>query len=426
MTVQTPSPIVQVLPETAPFSEEQRSWLNGFFAGLLSLDNAGVTALSAAENAAVMAEAEDAPWHDPSLALAERMKLADGKPLPRKLYAAMAQQDCGQCGLCLRELLRGHRLRRRRAAQSLRARRQGDVAAAQGAGRGWRRVRPARRGSQTVPRRNWDPRDAAAKILRSPPFSRAASSTARAPRRRPGMSSSTCPRAGSTISSATRSASSRRTMSASSMRVIALLGARPDQGIGRQIPARQADAGLRARSRAGRAVPADLVRHRRGRACQGQAPRRRRRPRWRSRPAGRARRPAQILAGPAFRRSLRRGARSASAAALLDLVVPCRDARPDHADGRHGALQGRLASAMGGGLDLPGRARRTRRQGAGLCPAGAWLRPAGRSGHTGDHVRAGHRHRALPRLLHRQAGDGRARPQLVVLRPPAPGLRLLL
>ena len=99
MTIQTPSPIVQVLPETAPFSEEQRSWLNGFFAGLLSLDNAGVTALSPAENAAVIAEAEDgAPWHDPSLEMAERMKLAEGKPLPRRLYAAMAQQDCGQCG----------------------------------------------------------------------------------------------------------------------------------------------------------------------------------------------------------------------------------------------------------------------------------------------------------------------------------------
>ncbi len=99
MTVQTPSPIVQVLPETAPFSEEQRSWLNGFFAGLLSLDNAGVTALSPAENAAVIAEAEDgAPWHDPSLEMAERIKLAEGKPLPRRLYAAMAQQDCGQCG----------------------------------------------------------------------------------------------------------------------------------------------------------------------------------------------------------------------------------------------------------------------------------------------------------------------------------------
>ena len=99
MTVQSPNPIVQVLPETAPFSEEQRSWLNGFFAGLLSLDNVGVTALSPAENAAVMAEAEDgAPWHDPSLEMAERMTLAEGKPLPRKLYAAMAQQDCGQCG----------------------------------------------------------------------------------------------------------------------------------------------------------------------------------------------------------------------------------------------------------------------------------------------------------------------------------------
>ncbi|MDU0343581.1 sulfite reductase subunit alpha [Bosea rubneri] len=99
MTVQTPSPLVQVLPETAPFSEEQRSWLNGFFAGLLSLDNAGVTALSPAENAAVMAEADDgAPWHDPAMAIADRMQLAEGKPLPRRLFAAMAQQDCGQCG----------------------------------------------------------------------------------------------------------------------------------------------------------------------------------------------------------------------------------------------------------------------------------------------------------------------------------------
>jgi sulfite reductase (NADPH) flavoprotein alpha-component len=99
MTAQASNPLVQVLPESAPFSEEQRSWLNGFFAGLLSLDNAGVTALSPEQNAAVMAEAEDgAPWHDPAMAITERMQLAEGKPLPRKLYAAMAQQDCGQCG----------------------------------------------------------------------------------------------------------------------------------------------------------------------------------------------------------------------------------------------------------------------------------------------------------------------------------------
>ena len=30
--------------------------------------------------------------------LADRMELADGKPLPRRMMAAMAQQDCGQCG----------------------------------------------------------------------------------------------------------------------------------------------------------------------------------------------------------------------------------------------------------------------------------------------------------------------------------------
>ena len=38
------------------------------------------------------------PWHDPAMPMADRMKLADGKPLPRRLMAAMAQQDCGQCG----------------------------------------------------------------------------------------------------------------------------------------------------------------------------------------------------------------------------------------------------------------------------------------------------------------------------------------
>ena len=30
--------------------------------------------------------------------LPERMKLADGRPLPRRMMAAMAQQDCSQCG----------------------------------------------------------------------------------------------------------------------------------------------------------------------------------------------------------------------------------------------------------------------------------------------------------------------------------------
>ena len=46
------------------------------------------------------AEPEDdgAPWHDPAMPLPDRMKLAEGRALPRRLMAAMAQQDCGQCG----------------------------------------------------------------------------------------------------------------------------------------------------------------------------------------------------------------------------------------------------------------------------------------------------------------------------------------
>lgn len=107
MTQNVPSPLPSLVPETAPFSEEQRFWLNGFFAGLIALDSSGVTALSADQAAGLLggapgANAEDddggAPWHDQTLPIAERMKLADGKPLRWKMMAAMAQQDCGQCG----------------------------------------------------------------------------------------------------------------------------------------------------------------------------------------------------------------------------------------------------------------------------------------------------------------------------------------
>ena len=100
-----------LLPESAPFTPEQRVWLNGFFAGLISVDGSAVTPLSPAESAALMpgaapgpkdpaADGDDgeAPWHDQTLPLAERMKLAEGRPLRRRMMAAMAQQDCGQCG----------------------------------------------------------------------------------------------------------------------------------------------------------------------------------------------------------------------------------------------------------------------------------------------------------------------------------------
>ena len=96
------SPIPQVIPENAPFTPEQRIWLNGLFAGLFSLD--GVSALSMEQSAALMpggpaAEIDDgAPWHDQTMPIADRMKLAEGKPLRRRMMAVMGQQDCGQCG----------------------------------------------------------------------------------------------------------------------------------------------------------------------------------------------------------------------------------------------------------------------------------------------------------------------------------------
>jgi sulfite reductase (NADPH) flavoprotein alpha-component len=115
MSHTTPPPIPSLIPESAPFSPEQRTWLNGFFAGLLSLDG-GVNPLSAAEAAALLQngsaapaargpldDAQDgddgeAPWHDPAMPLGDRMQLADSRPLRRRMMAAMGQQDCGQCG----------------------------------------------------------------------------------------------------------------------------------------------------------------------------------------------------------------------------------------------------------------------------------------------------------------------------------------
>ncbi|WP_027578581.1 sulfite reductase subunit alpha [Bradyrhizobium sp. Ai1a-2] len=98
----TPPPKLDIIPASAPFSEAQRSWLNGFFAGLLSPDVA--TPLSAEQGAAVMQGAAgdgddgEVPWHDQTMPISERMKLAEGRPLRRRMMAAMAQQDCGQCG----------------------------------------------------------------------------------------------------------------------------------------------------------------------------------------------------------------------------------------------------------------------------------------------------------------------------------------
>ena len=86
-------PGLPLIPENAPFTQAQRAWLNGFLAGLYGAPAPMVSAPAEA--------GEDFPWHDPALELEERLKLSAGRPLKRRLMAATAQLDCGQCGyLC--------------------------------------------------------------------------------------------------------------------------------------------------------------------------------------------------------------------------------------------------------------------------------------------------------------------------------------
>jgi sulfite reductase (NADPH) flavoprotein alpha-component len=95
-------PLSSIVPESAPFTTEQRLWLNGFFAGLLDSDAAALSSQQASALGVpiggVAEEDDGAPWHDQTMPLSERMKLAEGRPLNRRMMAAMGQQDCGQCG----------------------------------------------------------------------------------------------------------------------------------------------------------------------------------------------------------------------------------------------------------------------------------------------------------------------------------------
>jgi len=101
------------IPENAPFSPDQRAWLNGFLAGFLNIRDlrdldsvareiglmASIETHSGSSATPIEAFEDDgAPWHDPALGLDDRLKLAEGRPLRRRLMAAMGQLDCGQCG----------------------------------------------------------------------------------------------------------------------------------------------------------------------------------------------------------------------------------------------------------------------------------------------------------------------------------------
>ena len=93
-------------PETPFLSNAQRAWLNGFVTGFLGVEPKIVSddalALAGLTTETVILppapDTEEFPWHQPELPIAERLEMAESRPLKRKLMAAMAQLDCGSCG----------------------------------------------------------------------------------------------------------------------------------------------------------------------------------------------------------------------------------------------------------------------------------------------------------------------------------------
>jgi sulfite reductase (NADPH) flavoprotein alpha-component len=85
----------QIIAPDAPFNDAQRAWLNRFFAEALLRDMPAAPPPSAP---AAPKEDDSTPWKDPAMAIEDRMVLAAERPVRWKLMAAMAQQDCGQCG----------------------------------------------------------------------------------------------------------------------------------------------------------------------------------------------------------------------------------------------------------------------------------------------------------------------------------------
>jgi len=82
---------LEIIPKTAPFSDAQRKWLNAFFVDVLLKSTPDTPPASPAED-------DSKPWKDPSMDIEDRMELASQRPTKYKMMAAMAQQDCGQCG----------------------------------------------------------------------------------------------------------------------------------------------------------------------------------------------------------------------------------------------------------------------------------------------------------------------------------------
>ena len=143
--------------------------------------------------------------------LPDRMKLADGKPLPRRMMAAMAQQDCSQCGYNCKDY-----------ADALFTKKEERLNLCVPGGKDTARMlknlyaeigqAPPAAKAEAAPDRRFR-RPAARATIRSPrPSCRAGVSTKKARKRKPGISNSIWPNAGSTMWSATASAFIRPTI----------------------------------------------------------------------------------------------------------------------------------------------------------------------------------------------------------------------
>ena len=83
-----------IISPDAPFNDAQRAWLNRFFAEEL-LKTMPVPAAAPVQPAAPK-EDESTPWKDPALGIEARLVLADPRPAPGKVRAAMAEPASGR------------------------------------------------------------------------------------------------------------------------------------------------------------------------------------------------------------------------------------------------------------------------------------------------------------------------------------------
>ena len=388
-------PIPALVPETAPFSEEQRAWLNGFFAGLVSLDGAGVTALSPEQNAALMpggaknefgdTDDGEAPWHDQTMLIADRMKLAEARPLRRKMMAAMAQQDCGQCGYNCEDysnlivMKKEERLNLcvpggKETSRMLKSLYEelGKAPAPPAAkaklverGGRWRRRHCADR--RALARQSGD-RDVPRAHAPQPAGLREGHLAYRHRSRRLGhrLQGRRLVRCLPSERAAACRRGDRRARRA---------GGFPG---GRTLAARGADRRRVAFARTRCTLPALFVSHRRRAASEGEGAADRRGPGRRCRNARRARRDGKIRRRAPRSGSLHRSARSVAAAALFDFLVAEEQPGPCVAHDRHRALQDRQARPPRRRVDVPRRARPARHRAEDLRAEGARLRSSRR------------------------------------------------